>query len=261
MFLENSGCLLLLVFFLIFAFPKLFMILITFPFLVFIIIFLFIAFGGNVFFQHLNLNNYVNNQTTAHNLFGQYLIKFMMYIAKADGVVDSVEIRLIKTFFQNQMRYSGTQMLWVKQLIKEALYSDESIEQISHEFNIQFGINEKRILIVLLYQIAQVDAHIKETEQKQIDKIVMLLEFPAHEHQSIKDMIFQQSSKAPNPLKTLGLNDEASPEEIKKKYRELCKEYHPDKVTHLGDDFKSVAQKKMVEINNAYEALKKMNKV
>jgi len=34
--------------------------------------------------------------------------------------------------------------------------------------------------------------------------------------------------------------------------------YHPDKVTHLGQEFRSVAEEKMKEINAAYDFLKKI---
>jgi len=34
-------------------------------------------------------------------------------------------------------------------------------------------------------------------------------------------------------------------------------QYHPDKVGHLGEEFKKVAEEKMKEINNAYEFLKR----
>jgi len=37
----------------------------------------------------------------------------------------------------------------------------------------------------------------------------------------------------------------------------LSMQYHPDKVGHLGDEFKKVAEEKMKEINRAYEFLKK----
>ena len=45
----------------------------------------------------------------------------------------------------------------------------------------------------------------------------------------------------------LGLNDKATEEEIKKTYRQLAKEYHPDKNPDGADKFK--------EISEAYETL------
>ena len=46
-------------------------------------------------------------------------------------------------------------------------------------------------------------------------------------------------------------------EEIKKAYRKLSMQYHPDKVRHLGEEFRLVAEEKMKEINQAYDFFKK----
>ena len=45
---------------------------------------------------------------------------------------------------------------------------------------------------------------------------------------------------------------DASAGVIKKSYRRLAMQYHPDKVGHLGEEFKKVAEEKMKEINVAY---------
>jgi DnaJ like chaperone protein len=34
-------------------------------------------------------------------------------------------------------------------------------------------------------------------------------------------------------------------------------QYHPDKVSHLGDEFRTGAEEKMKEINQAYDYFKK----
>ena len=44
---------------------------------------------------------------------------------------------------------------------------------------------------------------------------------------------------------------------IKKAYRQLSMKYHPDKVRHLGEEFRGVAEEKMKEINAAYDFFKK----
>ncbi len=45
--------------------------------------------------------------------------------------------------------------------------------------------------------------------------------------------------------------------ELKKRYHELLRQNHPDKVAALGSDFKTLAEKKTKDINSAYEELKK----
>ena len=60
-----------------------------------------------------------------------------------------------------------------------------------------------------------------------------------------------------NPYEVLGLKPGASQEEIKKAYRNLIKQYHPDQ---YGDNpLKNLAEEKMREINKAYDMLTKNN--
>jgi DnaJ like chaperone protein len=38
-------------------------------------------------------------------------------------------------------------------------------------------------------------------------------------------------------------------------YREMARAYHPDRVAHLAPEFRAVAERKMREINEAYDLL------
>jgi DnaJ like chaperone protein len=58
-----------------------------------------------------------------------------------------------------------------------------------------------------------------------------------------------------DPFEVLNVRRGASPEEIKSAYREMLSKYHPDKVSHLGEDFQKIAHEKAVDIQKAYEAL------
>jgi DnaJ like chaperone protein len=60
-----------------------------------------------------------------------------------------------------------------------------------------------------------------------------------------------------DPYAILGIDRSASPEDIKQAYRQLAGQYHPDKVMHLGDEFKALAEKRFKEIQRAYDQLKK----
>ncbi len=56
--------------------------------------------------------------------------------------------------------------------------------------------------------------------------------------------------------KILGVSANATWEEIQAAHKEKIKQYHPDKVSHLGEDFSNLANKKFLEIQGAYETLK-----
>ena len=55
----------------------------------------------------------------------------------------------------------------------------------------------------------------------------------------------------------LGVKKDATADEIKKAYRKMALENHPDKVSHLGEDIRKAAEEKFTQINVAYEKIKK----
>ena len=54
----------------------------------------------------------------------------------------------------------------------------------------------------------------------------------------------------------LGIDRSASGKEIQSAYRARMQEYHPDKVSHLGQDLQKLAHAKCQEIQRAYQELK-----
>ena len=58
-----------------------------------------------------------------------------------------------------------------------------------------------------------------------------------------------------DPYKILGIEQTATPIEIKRAYRTQANRYHPDKVAHLGEEFQTLAKEKFQDIQWAYEQL------
>ena len=59
-----------------------------------------------------------------------------------------------------------------------------------------------------------------------------------------------------DPYTVLGVSRDATDEEIKKAYRALARKYHPD--NYVGSNLADVAEEKMKEVNEAYDAVQKM---
>ena len=51
----------------------------------------------------------------------------------------------------------------------------------------------------------------------------------------------------------LGVQPTASMDEIKAAFRERARQYHPDRVAGLGPEFREIAEKKMKQLNEAYD--------
>ena len=78
----------------------------------------------------------------------------------------------------------------------------------------------------------------------------------AGENSSHSNTHAQDSSTFWDPYKILEIERGASQEDIKRAYRQLAGKYHPDKVEHLGDEFKVLAEKRFKEIQQAYQELR-----
>lgn len=63
------------------------------------------------------------------------------------------------------------------------------------------------------------------------------------------------SAAVKDPYEILGVRPGVSPEELLAAYRAAAQQYHPDKVAHLGEELQALAQKKFVEIQEAYHIL------
>ena len=59
-----------------------------------------------------------------------------------------------------------------------------------------------------------------------------------------------------DPYSVLEISGKASQEDIKQAFRRLANKYHPDKVSHMGDEFKELAERRFKEIQEAYQKLK-----
>lgn len=63
--------------------------------------------------------------------------------------------------------------------------------------------------------------------------------------------------KPKTPHEILGLSPGATRREIQAAYKEAIKKYHPDKLSHLGEEFSTLANEKFLEIQEAYDTLMK----
>lgn len=65
----------------------------------------------------------------------------------------------------------------------------------------------------------------------------------------------QHTSTQRSPHDVLGVSPHATQDEIKHAYRQLAAQYHPDKVSHLGEEFRHLAEQRFKEIQEAYQEL------
>ena len=223
------------------------------------------AFFGFQYWLQRQVSAYASTQSESHNRFVWLLVHILVKIAQMDDHVSRDEVQTIQRFFQYNLRYNQTKMAWVKNLIKEATESTQTLESMLEEFKQTFAYEPRLILLELIYQIVYTKDPVPQDELEKARSIAAFLEISSYDLRTIeakymyhrRQQATQSYENEAHYYAVLGLESGADMSEIKKSYRQLSMKYHPDKVAHLGDEFKKVAEEKMKEINAAYDYFKK----
>ena len=177
-----------------------------------------------------------------------------------------------------QQHFEAGTVRRIMMLLKKCDESGVSDSEVKHAcFNLasQLGYNSRYQLYDILQQILGTPTH---DEQAALQRIAVMLNLAFtnndNAYQSFYDFFRdfaegysesyeggqQRQYRQPNidydPYKILGLTKDASNDEIKKTYRRLCKQYHPDKTAGLPENERAEAEKKIREIIAAYDKIK-----
>jgi uncharacterized membrane protein YhaH (DUF805 family) len=114
----------------------------------------------------------------------------------------------------------------------------------------------------LIFKLAMVDEKLSDCEEILLAQLFVAFGFRGSAHSSHRYVHggWQGSSSSHIPLgdqekyyaRKLGLELPVSPNAVRLAYRKLVKQYHPDKVAHLGDKLRETADVEMKQINEAY---------
>jgi DnaJ like chaperone protein len=193
---------------------------------------------------------------TAQGDFGISLLVLVAAVMKADGKVVKSELDYVKQFFVRQFGQESAKeaLLALKDIIKQEIPVRDVCLQISRNMDYSSRLQ----LLHLLFNISLADARIHTLEIEIIEKISGALGVASNDFLSIKNMFIPETDSS---YKILEIDPSSSNEEVKKAYRRMAMKYHPDKVSHLGDDFRKTADEKFKKVNEAYEKIKKERNV
>ena len=139
-------------------------------------------------------------------------------------------------------------------LIKDLLNKDIEVDQVCTQIRMNMNVYSRTQLLYFLFGLAKADGTVCKHEIFLLDKIADLLGLDSTTYQSIKAMYYDDLDSA---YSILGITTSATDEEVKKAYRKMAIENHPDKVGYMGEDIRKAAEKKFMTINEAYEKIKK----
>ena len=189
---------------------------------------------------------------TAPGDFGMSLLVLIAALMKADGKVVKPELDYVKQFFIRQFGpvSSGEALLMLKDILKKEIPVQDVCNQISKNMDYSSRLQ----LLHLLFNIAVSDAAVHPAELDAIEKMSGYLGISTSDFVSIRNMFIPETDSS---YKILEIEPSASNEEVKKAYRRMAMKYHPDKVSHRGEEFRKSADEKFKKVNEAYEKIKK----
>lgn len=200
------------------------------------------------------------NPLQAQQAFMIALISLAAKVAKADGKVTTDEIRSFDQFLQNSLRMGSEERKIAARIFNEARDSDIPVEDFARQIREVMGTrrDQLRDLVTMLMIVATADGHLHPAEERVIREINRHLGLTPHDYDAAKSM-FNPSANIDAAYNTLGINASSSDAEVKKAYRNMAKEYHPDVVSNrgMGEDFVKFAEDKMQTVNLAYDQIKK----
>ena len=109
-------------------------------------------------------------------------------------------------------------------------------------------------LVNFLVLISQADGIVDQTEVNAIRECGQWLNLTSTDIDSLLNLRGDTLEEA---YKVLGVSPDATDDDIRKAYRKLALEHHPDRVATLGDDVRKAAEKKFQEINAAKDKIYK----
>ncbi len=177
-------------------------------------------------------------------------------MAKADGVVCQDELKVVEQFMTQNLQLDPQARKVAIGIFNEAKDADTSFEAYAAQFG-QVFYNEpqlRQMFYELLFTLAMADGVLHPAEDRLLKVTPKLLNLPADMYDLMRKRLVRDLA----PLYAmLGVAEGATDAEVKKAYRKLATEYHPDKIVAQGlpDDFQKFAEDKFKEINEAYEAI------
>ena len=197
-----------------------------------------------------------SKRKTAQADFRVSLIVLVAAVMKIDGKVVKSELDYVKQFFIRQFgEKSAKEAL---KLLKKLLKQDILVRDICVQISENMDYSARLQLLHLLLNISLADGAINKAESDLIEKIAGALKISRSDFISIKNMFIPETDSS---YKILEIERTVTDEDVKKAYRKMAMKYHPDKVSHIGDDFRKAADEKFKKVNEAYQKIKKERKI
>lgn len=199
------------------------------------------------------------SQASARQLFLDALLELSAQVIQADGRIMHSEMEVMRQFFRQNfgeqvMKACNERLLTIFEERKYLTNSQcwQRVQQSCR--NLSMSMNQESCLQLMAYlaEIAKADGSVGQQEISALKMISVALGLS---EQVVDQMLSLGGKTLDDAYKVLGISPGATDDEVRRAYRKLALQYHPDRVATLGDDIKASATKKFQEINDAKDRI------
>ena len=186
---------------------------------------------------------------------GDFIVSLLVLFAKvmkADDQLLKSELDYVKSFLLQQFDRSQVRDFMI--LFKDILEQDYPLKDVCRQIQRSMDHPSRIELIHVLFGLSRADGYVHPEEVRVINTISRYLNVNEKDFESIKAMFIEDSRSS---YTILEIKSSAKDNEVKRAYRKMANKYHPDKVAHLGEDLRKLAEEKFKAVNNAYQTIKK----
>lgn len=210
---------------------------------------------GSMKGQAGSATNYFNSNAYPNTQPGDFIVSLLVLfgaVMKADQKMLKSELDFVKEFLSKE--FNPKQVRDFMTLFKDILKQDYPIKDVCKQIARSMDHPSRLELIHILFGLSLSDGSIHPNEQKIINTISNYLNINQNDFSSIKAMFIKDVE---SDYRILEISTKSTNDEVKKAYRKMAVKYHPDKVNHLGDEVKNLAEEKFKMVNQAYSNIKK----
>jgi DnaJ like chaperone protein len=185
------------------------------------------------------------------------LVASMAKMAKADGRITKKEIERIDQFFA-ELGFTGEAKTAAREIFRKEKDSNSDIGAYFEQFSqlTKADLNQAQMLYTILLEVAKSDGEVHQAEIQILRLAESKLRLPV----GFTDReLGSQHSSVKHAAEVLGIAESASEAEIKKAFRDKCKQMHPDVLRSQGlpDELVQYAGAQIQSFTEAKDAMLK----
>jgi len=229
-----------------------------------------VAFAGNLSKGKSNFGGFgqahhLGDQQRVQAAFFSSLFSVMGYIAKVDGKVSKSEILLAQQVMQHMQLADDMQKV-AKELFNQGKQDSFNLDEVLEQFRLESHRRTHlvRMFLEIQIQAAYADGVLDDKEHDALKYIAQKLHFSLHELENLIQKFSATNHHASkltvdDAYVILGADKSLTDKELKRAYRRLLSQHHPDKLVAKGlpEEMMTIAKEKTQEIIQAYELIKK----